>query len=139
MTAIVQECCELYWTSPRGSIPQSSCCADTFHPSRKLSKLDEWDMRYTAGEVRVSDVLPWTTSHGRVRVGRPARTYLRQPDTGYSMEDLLRAIEDKDEWRERIREIRASSTPWYEEKYLLTATTTIIMVIIIIEMKQLIA
>ena len=30
---------------------QNSSCTATYHPSRKLSKLDEPDMRDTAGEV----------------------------------------------------------------------------------------
>ena len=34
-----------------GSTPQSSSCTATYHPSRKLSKLDELDMCDTAGEV----------------------------------------------------------------------------------------
>ena len=36
------------------SIPPSSSCTATDHPSRKLSKLDEPDMRDTAGEVEIS-------------------------------------------------------------------------------------
>ena len=41
-------------------------------------------------------------------VGRPARTYLHQlcTDTGYSLEDLSVAMNDKDGWRERERERR---------------------------------
>ena len=31
-------------------------------------------------------------------------------DAGYSQEDLLNAMDVRDEWRERLREIRASST-----------------------------
>ena len=37
--------------SPGGSTLQSSSCTATYHPSRKLSKLDEPDMLHTAGEV----------------------------------------------------------------------------------------
>ena len=50
LTAIIQECCEQYWTSPGGSTQQSNSCTATYHPSWKLSKLNEpvWD---TAGEV----------------------------------------------------------------------------------------
>ena len=46
-----EECCEQYWTIPGGSTPQSSSCTVTYHLSRKLSKLNEPDMRDTAGEV----------------------------------------------------------------------------------------
>ena len=51
LTAITQEWCEQYWTSPEGSTQQSSSRTATYHPSRKLFKLDEPDMRDTAGEV----------------------------------------------------------------------------------------
>ena len=50
-TAITQECCEQYWTSPGGNTPQSPNYTATYLPSRKLSKLDEPDMQDTAGEV----------------------------------------------------------------------------------------
>ena len=39
-----KECCKQYWTSPGGHTPQSSSYTATYHPSRKLSKLDEPDM-----------------------------------------------------------------------------------------------
>ena len=50
-------------------------------------------MRDTGGEVRIkliSDLLPWTPSHGRAKAWRLARTYIQQlcPDTVYSLEDL---------------------------------------------------
>ena len=54
LMATAQECCEQYWTSPGGSIQQSSSCMDTDHSSRKLYKLDEPDMQDTAGEVATS-------------------------------------------------------------------------------------
>ena len=54
LTAITQECCGQYWTSPGDSTPQSSSYTATYHPSRKLSKLDEPDSRDTAGEVGTS-------------------------------------------------------------------------------------
>ena len=34
--------------------PENSSCTATYHLSRKLSKLDEADMRDTAGEVRMN-------------------------------------------------------------------------------------
>ena len=54
LTATTQECCDQYWASPEGSIPRSNCCTATYHPSRRLSKLDEPDMRDTAEEVGMS-------------------------------------------------------------------------------------
>ena len=49
--ATTQECCEQFWTTPRGNTPQSSSYTATYLPPRKLSKLDEPDMQDTAGEA----------------------------------------------------------------------------------------
>ena len=54
LRAITQECCEQYWRSHGGSTPQNNSCTATYHPSRKLSKSDEPDVRDTAGEVGMS-------------------------------------------------------------------------------------
>ena len=61
------------------------------------------------------DVLLWTPTHGRANAGRPARTYIQQlcEDTGCCPEDLPRAMNDREEWRERVRDIRATSTTWW--------------------------
>ena len=66
-------------------------------------------MRDTAGEVRTSDVLLWTPSHRRAKAGRPAQTYIQQlyADTGCCLDDLPEAMDDREEWRERVRDIRA--------------------------------
>ena len=50
-----------------------------------------------------------SASHGRVKAGRPARTYVQQlcADTGCSLEDLPGTMDDREGWRERVREIRA--------------------------------
>ena len=59
----------------------------------------------------IRDVLLWTPTHGRAKAGRPARTYIQQlcEDTGCCPEDLPRAMNDRAEWRERVRDIRATS------------------------------
>ena len=63
----------------------------------------------------ISDVLLWTPTHGRPKAGRPARTYIQQlcEDTGCSPEDLPEAMNDREKWRERVRDIRATSTTWW--------------------------
>ena len=63
----------------------------------------------------IRDVLLWIPTHGRAKVGRPARTYIQQlcEDTGCCPEDLPRAMNDREEWRERVRDIRAASTIWW--------------------------
>ena len=63
----------------------------------------------------ISDVLLRTPTHGRAKAGRPARTYIQQrcEDTGCCPEDLPEAMNDREKWRERIRDIRATSTTWW--------------------------
>ena len=56
----------------------------------------------------LSDVLLWTPAYGRAKAGRPARTYIQQ-----LCEDLPEAMNDREKWRERIRDIRASGTTWW--------------------------
>ena len=60
----------------------------------------------------ISDVLLWTPSYGRTKAGRPARTYIQQlcEYTGCSPEDLPEAMNDREEWRERVRDICAGGT-----------------------------
>ena len=60
----------------------------------------------------IRDVLLWIPTHGRAKAGRPARTYIQQlcEDTGCCPEDLPWAMNDREEWRERVRDIRAAST-----------------------------
>ena len=63
----------------------------------------------------ISDVLLWTPTHGRAKAGRPARTYIQQlcEDTGCSPEDLPKAMNDREKWRERVRDICAIRTTWW--------------------------
>ena len=60
----------------------------------------------------ISDVLLWTPAYGQAKAGRPAQTYIQQlyEDTRCSPEDLSEAINDREKWRERVRDIHASST-----------------------------
>ena len=62
----------------------------------------------------ISDVLLWTPTHGRAKAGRPARTYIQQlcEDTGRCPEDLPEAMNDREKWQERVRDIRATSMTW---------------------------
>ena len=63
----------------------------------------------------IRDVLLWTPTHGPAKAGRPARTYIQQlcKDTECCPEDLPRAMNDREEWRERVRDIRATSATWW--------------------------
>ena len=63
----------------------------------------------------ISDVLLWSPIHGCARVGRPARTYIQQlcEDTGCNPEDLPEAMNDRERWRETVRDIRAGGATWW--------------------------
>ena len=57
----------------------------------------------------------WRGKDGLISVGRPARSYSHQfcVDSECSLEGLPRAMDDRDGWRERIREIHAVSMTWW--------------------------
>ena len=63
----------------------------------------------------IRDVLLWTSSYSRAKAGQPARTYIQQlcVDTGYSPEDKPEAMNDREEWREMVWDIRAGGTTWW--------------------------
>ena len=64
----------------------------------------------------ISDVLLLTPSHGQAKAERPARTYIQQlcEDTRCSPEDLLESMNNREKWRERVRDIRAGgATRWW--------------------------
>ena len=63
--------------------------------------------RRSKGEL-ISDVLLRTPACDQAKAGRPARTYIQQPceDTGCSTEHLPEAMNDREKWRERVRDIR---------------------------------
>ena len=60
----------------------------------------------------ISDVLLWTPGYGQANAGPPARTYIQQvcEDTGCSPEELPKAMNDREKWRERVSDIRAGGT-----------------------------
>ena len=63
----------------------------------------------------ISNVLQWTPTYGRAKAARPALTYIQQlcEDTECGPEDLPEAMNDREKWRERVRDIRACGTTWW--------------------------
>ena len=57
----------------------------------------------------INYILLWNPLHGQAKAGRPPRTYIQQlcADTRCSLEDLPEAMDDREGWRERVRDIRA--------------------------------
>ena len=60
-------------------------------------------------EELISDVLLWTPTYGQAKSGQPARTYIEQlcEDTGCSPENLPEAMNNREKWRQRVRDIRS--------------------------------
>ena len=63
----------------------------------------------------ISDVLLWIPTYGRAKAGRPARTYIQQlcEDTECSPEDLPEAMNEREKWWEKFKDIRTSGTTWW--------------------------
>ena len=51
-------------------------------------------------------------TYGQAKAGRPARTYIQQlcEDTECNPEDLPGAMNNREKWREMVRDIRAGGT-----------------------------
>ena len=63
----------------------------------------------------ISDVILWTHTYGRAKARQSAQTYIQQlcEDTGCSPEDLPEAMNDREKWWERVKDIRTSGTTWW--------------------------
>ena len=83
----------------------------TFHHENYLRRTRYAGHCWRSRDELISDVL---LSHGRTKAGRPARAYISQlcEDTGCSSEDLPEVMNDREDWRERVRDIRAGGTTW---------------------------
>ena len=98
-------------TSPGSNTPQDTNCTATIQVRRTRHAGHCW----RSIDELIRDVLLWIPTHGRAKAGRPARTYIQQlcEDTGCCPKDLPRAMNDREEWRERVRDIRATSAIWW--------------------------
>ena len=112
LTATTQECCKQFW---RRQHPTKQQLLGHLPPITKTIKVRR--ARHAGHCLRsrdelISDVLQWTPSHGRAKAGRPARTYIQQlwEDTGCSPEELPEGMNDREQWWERVRDIRAGGT-----------------------------
>ena len=109
--AITEECCQKYWRKHPtrhqlyGHLPPIT---KTIQARRTRHAGQCWRSR----DELISDVLLWTPTYGREKTGRPARTYIQQlcEDTGCGPEDLPEAMNNREMWRERVRDIHACGT-----------------------------
>ena len=107
------------YLSPRVNTQQDTNYTAACLPSRKLYKLDEPDTQDTAGEARTNSSVMYY--YGPPHMAKQKQddqlehTYIQQlcEDTGCNPEDLPKAMNDREKWRERVRDIRAGSTTWW--------------------------
>ena len=81
------------------------------------SSIREQRLRFTGHCWRstkelICDVPLWLPKHGKRSRGRPAKTFVDQlvDDTECNVDELMNAMNDRDEWKLRVNECRASST-----------------------------
>ena len=69
---------------------------------------------YRANDEIISVVALWNPTHGKRSVVRPPKTLINQlcDDVHCNPEDLPNAMNDRDEWRVKVKNIRAISTSW---------------------------
>ena len=82
--------------------------------NRKTSVINKRRTRYAGHCYRskdevVSNLILWTTKRGKAKVGRPGKTYTKQltEDADCQLEDLPRAMQDREYWRGRVNMVRA--------------------------------
>ena len=93
--------------------PQGTNYTATCLPSRKLSKLDDLDMQVTAGQAGTSSYVMY--SYGPPHMaGQKQDDQLEHTSSSYGLgpKDLSEAMNDREKWRERVRDIRACSTTY---------------------------
>ena len=63
----------------------------------------------------LSDILRWTPLHGRANAERISRAYVQQlcADTGCSLENLTKAMDDREGRLERVMNIHANGATWW--------------------------
>ena len=74
---------------------------------------------WRSNDKLISNILLWTPSHGRVKAGQPARTYIQQPcaDTRCSLEDLPGALDNR-----RVARKGQWNLCWWHNMLIITLT-----------------
>ena len=64
---------------------------------------------------KIINILLWIPTYGHTRFGWSARTNMQQlcAETGRSLENLPGVIDNRDRWREKVKEVWAISTTWW--------------------------
>ena len=84
----------------------------------------------------ISDVLLWNSTYGRAKAGRTALTYIQQlcENAGCSPEDLPEAMNNRERWRERVKDICACGTTWWWWWWLSNARSSFYIILKILDL-----
>ena len=93
--------------------PAKSSCKATYHPSRKLYKLDEPDIWDIAKGVGMNSSA--TYSCGPLHIDEQRKDDKLEPiyNSSVPIQDQPGEMEDSDGWRERVRENHAGGVTWW--------------------------
>ena len=69
---------------------------------------------YRSKNEVISDLILWSPKHGKRKVGRPNKTFVRQltDDVNCELEDLPKLMEDRTLWKDRVKLVRAIRPIW---------------------------
>ena len=64
---------------------------------------------YRSKDEVAKDLILWTPKHGKAKVGRPSKAYIKQltENADCQLEDLPRTMEDREYWRGRVTMVQA--------------------------------
>ena len=125
LATTTQECLRVILNKSWRQLPAKQQLYGLFPPITKTIKIRRTrhaEHCWRSKDELISDVLLWTSSHGWAKAVRPARTYIQQlcADSGCSLEDLTEAIDDREGWWERVREINADGRHDDDDYYYLS-------------------
>ena len=105
----------------------------TYHKTIKIRRTRHKGHCWGSRDELISDVLLWIPSHGWAKAGWPAWTYIQQfcANTECSPGDLLEAMDDREGWRERVRDICANGARWWWGWYILAIFSLIFVLFLL--------
>ena len=117
---LVDNCTRMLWDVLNKSLKQHPTKQQLYGYLPPISKTIQVRWTSHAGhsckskEELISNIDLWSSSHRPANVGWPARNYLQQLSAvpGCSLDELPDAMDDRDEWCGRVREIHASVMTW---------------------------
>ena len=76
-----------------------------------------WNAEYCcrSKDKLISNILLWTPTYGHTSINWPAKTYIHRfcVDTGYHLENLPKAMANRDRWCEKVKGIPTVGMLWW--------------------------